>query len=292
MNESLQKKIIIAQRNELTESVIYRELARRTKDSRNRQVLERIAQEEEAHALFWASLSKQEVAPKRLRVVLYVALAKIFGITFGIKFMESKENAAQNVYAAIREVSPQIEQIINDEERHEHELMQLINEERLAYVSSIVLGLNDALVELTGALAGFTLALQNARLIAVVGLITGIAASMSMAASEYLATKHESAAENSAKSPLKASIYTGSAYVVTVIILILPYLLFDDFVVSFLFVVANALAIIFLFTFYVCVAKELSFKKRFFEMAGLSTGIAAVNFLIGLGIRTVFGVDV
>jgi VIT1/CCC1 family predicted Fe2+/Mn2+ transporter len=84
-------------------------------------------------------------------------------------------------------------------------LISLIDEERLKYVSSMVLGLNDALVELTGALTGLTLALQNPRLIAIVGFITGIAASMSMAASEYLSTKQE----DTEKNPLKASVYTG-----------------------------------------------------------------------------------
>ena len=35
----------------------------------------------------------------------------------------------------------------------------MINDERLQYISSMVLGINDALVELTGAPAGFTFAL-------------------------------------------------------------------------------------------------------------------------------------
>ena len=67
----------------------------------------------------------------------------------------------------------------------------MIREKQLDYVGSIVLGLNDALVELTGALAGLTLALQNTRLIAIAGLITAIAASFSMAASEYLSNKSD-----------------------------------------------------------------------------------------------------
>jgi len=57
----------------------------------------------------------------------------------------------------------------------------LIEEKRLEYTGSIVLGLNDALVEMTGALAGLTLALQNTRLIALSGLVTGIAAASDIA---------------------------------------------------------------------------------------------------------------
>ena len=69
------------------------------------------------------------------------------------------------------------------------------------YTGSIVLGLNDALVELTGALAGLTLALQDTKLIALTGSITGIAAALSMGASEYLSTK----SEDVDRSPVKAS---------------------------------------------------------------------------------------
>jgi VIT1/CCC1 family predicted Fe2+/Mn2+ transporter len=202
--------------------------------------------------------------------------------------MEQGEDLAQDVYEKIKQVSPQVEKIINDEEKHENELIDLIDEERLKYVSSVVLGLNDALVELTGALVGFTLALQNTRLVGIVGLITGIAASMSMAASEYLSTKQE----ETEKSPLKASIYTGIAYVITVILLIVPYLIFKNIFFCLGLVVSVALLVIFIFTYYISVAKELDFKKRFLEMAGISLGVAAINFLIGLLVRNVFGIKV
>ena len=69
------------------------------------------------------------------------------------------------------------------EQEHEAALIELIDEERLRYISSMVLGLNDALVELTGALAGFTFALGNTTTIAMAGFITGSAATLSMAAS-------------------------------------------------------------------------------------------------------------
>jgi uncharacterized membrane protein YdjX (TVP38/TMEM64 family) len=87
-------------------------------------------------------------------------------------------------------------------------------------VGSIVLGLNDALVELTGTLAGLTFALQRGSIVAISGIITGIAAAFSMAASDYLASKAEG--DPRAK---KSAIYTGAAYLVTVVLLVLPYLL-------------------------------------------------------------------
>ena len=123
--------------------------------------------------------------------------------------MERVEEKAQAIYQEISKYVPAAIDIEKDEKEHERKPIDLIDEERLRYVRSMVLGLNDALVELTGALAGFTLAFRNTRLIAMAGFITGIAASLSMATSEYLSTK----SEESSRDPLKASAYTGSAYV-------------------------------------------------------------------------------
>jgi VIT1/CCC1 family predicted Fe2+/Mn2+ transporter len=288
LSTKLKKKVLIAQKNEITEHIIYQKLASIVKDKKNSEVLARISSKELEHYEYWKSLTQTEVRSDRIKVFCYVFISRILGLTFGIKLMEKGEGMAQDAYEGLQDISPKVREIINDEDNHERELIGLIDEERLKYVSSMVLGLNDALVELTGALVGFTLALQNTRLVAIVGLITGIAASMSMAASEYLSTKQEETEKN----PLKASIYTGFAYVLTVLILVFPYFVFENIFLCLGFVIVNALLIILLFTFYISVAKELRFKHRFFEMAGLSLSIAAVNFGIGLIIRKVFGIEV
>ncbi|MBU1924377.1 MAG: VIT1/CCC1 transporter family protein [Candidatus Omnitrophica bacterium] len=287
IEQLLYERILQAQRSEITEHFIYKNLSRIIKDKENSRVLLRIAKDELRHYGFWKKISRQSIRPNGLKIILYTIIARVFGLTFTIKLMENIEDLVQDEYAVLKNVHPDVARIIQDEENHEHQLIALINEERLLYVSSMVLGLNDALVELTGALAGLTLALQNTRLVAIVGLITGIAASMSMSASEYLAIKHE----ETKKSPLKASIYAGCAYVLTVLFLIFPYLIFKNIFVCLGLVMFNALLVILVFTFYISVAKSLSFKKRFFEMASISLGIAIINFFIGIVIRKVFGID-
>ncbi|MDD5195888.1 MAG: rubrerythrin family protein, partial [Candidatus Omnitrophica bacterium] len=117
---------------------------------------------------------------------------------------------------------------------------------------------------------------------------TGIAASLSMAASEFLSTK----SEGEGKSPIKASVYTGIAYVLTVTILILPYLLSDNLLISLSLMLVNAVIVIFAFTFYISVAKGLNFRKRFLEMVSISLGVAVLSFLIGLGVRFLLNVKV
>jgi VIT1/CCC1 family predicted Fe2+/Mn2+ transporter len=164
----------------------------------------------------------------------------------------------------------------------------MIDEERLKYIGSVVLGLNDALVELTGTLAGLTFALQNARLVAVAGLITGIAAALSMAASEYLSTKTEGGEKN----PLRASIYTGITYIFAVSVLIFPFLIFKNPYFSLGWALTGAIILILLFTFYFSVVREVSFKRRFGEMLAICLGVATLSFLIGLLVRQFLGINI
>jgi vacuolar iron transporter family protein len=190
-------------------------------------------------------------------------------------------------YAIILAEVPETQKIIEDEDEHEQKLINLIKEERLSYVGSIVLGLNDALVELTGALAGFSFALQNTKLIAFAGLISGIAAGFSMAAAEYLSQRHEGS-----EHPLKSALYTGSAYFVTVGILILPYLIFSNYLTCLLLTMTFALLIILFFNYYISVAKDLPFKQRFFEMATISLVVSGITFGISVLIKRYFGIEV
>lgn len=289
MDGQLKRHLAQAQRSEITEHWVYKGLARREANAQNRAVLSRIAQDERRHYEFWAQHTGEHPAPRALVIWIYLFLARVFGVTFAVKQMEKGEEGAQQYYRQLAATIPEAAAVARDEQEHEKELTALIDEERLRYIGSTVLGLNDALVELTGALAGFTLALQNSRLIAVIGVITGIAAALSMAASEYLSTR---TGEGHQTSPVKAALYTGVAYVITVAILITPYVLFGNPLLALGFTVTGALAVILAFSYYISVAKDLPFRQRFGEMAGLSLGVAAVSFGIGYLLRAVVGVDV
>ena len=181
----MNEEFIRFQRNEKTESIVYERLASIEKDESNRRVLRLISAEEKAHYATLKKYTGTDVAPDRMRIAKYYWLARVLGITFAIKLMESSEENAHHDYAKYTDF-PDLQQLAKEEEIHEQKLIGLINEERLEYMGSVVLGLNDALVEFTGALAGFTLALSDSRLIALTGSITGIAAALSMASSEYL----------------------------------------------------------------------------------------------------------
>lgn len=288
INNGLRNQLKLYQKTEITEHQIYMKLAQSTKSSENRRVLEEIAQDELKHYEYWREYTQEDIEPDRMKIWMYYLISRVFGITFGIKLMEMGEEDAQDHYEQLVESIPDIDALIQDESEHESVLLNLIDEERLRYMGSIVLGLNDALVELTGALAGLTLALQNTKLIAMTGLITGIAAALSMGASEYLSTK----SEETVKNPFRASIYTGVAYIITVFILILPYLIIGNFYVALGFTMAFALLIIAFFNYYISIAKDVEFKQRFLEMTLLSLGVAVLSFVIGFIVRTFLGIDV
>lgn len=284
----IRQRLLTFQRVEITEHHIYQFLARREKSPENRRVFEKIAADELRHYQNWSRYTAQEVEPDRLAIWKYTLISRLFGFTFAIKLMERGEAKAQADYTALLPVIPEVQDWIKDEEAHEQSLIALLDEEILHYAGSVVLGLNDALVELTGALAGLTLALQNTKLIALSGLITGIAAALSMAASEYLSTR----SERTSKHPVRAAVYTGIAYIVTVALLILPYLLFASYYLDLALTLSLAVMIIALFNYYISIATDAPFRRRFLEMAGLSLGVALFSFVIGYFIRQVLKVEV
>jgi VIT1/CCC1 family predicted Fe2+/Mn2+ transporter len=280
-----------AQQDELVGTEVYGRLAKLVKDPHNAKVLKQIAEDEKHHTNIFKKYTGAVLKVNKLRVLFYVLISRIFGLTFGVKLQERGEEAAQKKYKQMLNTIPEMKEVIEEEEKHEAELINLINEERLSYMSSVVLGLNDALVELTGALAGFTLSIQNSRIIALMGLITGISASLSMAASEYLSTKSEADPEIQQRAA-KSALYTGIAYIFTVIALVIPYFLIVNYITSLIVTIVIAITIIFVFNFYISVANNYNFKRRFIEMAAISIGVATLSFIIGYLVKTFLGFEI
>ncbi len=291
MPKKLPKKIIdkllIAQESEITESRIYARLAKTTKNPDNAKVLQRISEDEARHYEYWKKYTGKEIKPNKSKINKFYWITRLLGLTFGVKLMEKGEEQAQVNYEEFIEYIPEAKDIISDEEKHEKQLIKCINEEKLEYVRSIVLGLNDALVELTGTLAGLTFALQNNQIVGIAGLITGIAASMSMASSEYLSNR----AESETNKALTSAMYTGIAYTIATTLMILPFFIFPNPYISLAVTLLIVITIIAFFNFYLSVAKDYSFKKRFLEMATISMGVAFLSFIIGYLIRITLNVD-
>jgi vacuolar iron transporter family protein len=287
MGAAMNKMIFQFQKNEISEHHVYRNFSRSAK-GKNKQVLETISNDELKHYNIFKKISGMDVFPDRLKVFWYSVMGAIFGITFASKLMENGESKAQINYGKAKKMVKNIGGIIKDEEKHERALIAIIEEEKLGYISSMVLGLNDAIVELTGALAGFTFALQNTKVIGVAGFITGVAAALSMAAAEYLSQK----SENTGRSPLKAAFYTGLVYFIVVILLVAPYFLVGSYYMALGLTLIGVIIVILVFSFFVSVVRDTKFSNIFWEMVIICLGVSLIAFLIGLGARQLLHIQV
>jgi VIT1/CCC1 family predicted Fe2+/Mn2+ transporter len=288
ISPEVRKQLILAQRNEVTEYHIYKKLARFVKDPENKMVLNNIAEDELKHYKIWYEYTGKEVNPSYSEIRKYYWISRIFGLTFGLKLMERGEEKAQVNYNLIATEVPDAGQISREENEHEQQLISLIQEDKLKYMGSIVLGLNDALVEILGTLAGLTFALQNTKLVALAGVIAGIAGALSMSSSEYLSNKTEGRTDMAVKS----AVFTGIAYLIAVVFLVAPYLIFTSPFIALIWALADSILIVFLFTYYISVANDQPFKKRFAEMVVLSTVVGLVSFGLGYLARVMFGIEV
>jgi VIT1/CCC1 family predicted Fe2+/Mn2+ transporter len=286
IDEQTKSVLKLFQKTEITEHQVYLNLAKRM-TGKNAEILRKIADDELRHYNKWKEYTQKVIKPQRLKVFFFLLVARLLGLTFAVKMMEKGEEKAEQNYGYIENKIPEASEVIREELEHENILVNMIDEEKIEYIGSMVLGLNDALVELTGALAGLTLAFQNTKIIGLAGLITGIAASLSMSASEYLSQK----SEEKAKDPLKAAFYTGFAYIIAVALLVMPYFILSDYFIALAATLLIAILIILVFSQFVAVVKDRSFKKLFLEMVCISLGIAAVSFIIGWIAQILLKVD-
>jgi vacuolar iron transporter family protein len=289
LSPAAQTAVLRSQRDEETGAQVYAYMAKREKNKKNSDVLKRMSAEEKMHAAYWQGISGQTMKPDRWKMILLKLLTRILGYTFVLKRISQDETSAVAAYERLKAEIPEAAGIQADEMGHEKELINMLDEERLQYVGAMVLGLNDALVELTGTIAGLSFALQNTRVVALSGIITGISATLSMAASNYLAERADGN-----PNAVKSSVYTGIAYLITVALLVLPYLLMPDSLwgLALAAMIAVVVLVILGFNYYISVAKSVPFRRRFVEMVSISLGVAVIAFLIGLLAKALLGVSI
>lgn len=284
IDSDLKRELLRIQNKEITEYNIYKKLSEKTKGN-NSKILKQISEDEFNHYKEWKEITKLDVKPNRLRIIKYLFIHQIFGLMFMMKLLEGNEEKAQINYQKITKELPRTNKIINEEIKHEKLLIDMIDEKRLDYLSSIISGLNDAMIELAGELAGFTFALQNPALIGFAGLIAGIAQFLSSSASEIELFLTERTLEN--KKAIKKSFLEGSIYLITVFFLIIPFFILQNPFFGMAIAGFNSFIIIILFTYYVSVVKDLSLKKLFSITILITLGIGLLSFIIGWIVKSI-----
>lgn len=288
VSDSALPDILAYQKTEITLYRFYARLADTIKEEKNKEILRKISNDELAHYEYWKKKSRRDVRPDRIRIVFYLMLSRLFGITFAIKLMERHEARAQQVYDAPSKDNPEVKRIVDDEMSHEEELIGLIDERRLQYTGAIVRGMNDGIVEITGEVAGLSFVFDESLIIGIIALITGSVGSLSLASSEYLAANWEEGHQT----PIGSAAYTVAAYMLTILVLIWPLLIGFPPISALAIIIINAVILIFIFNYHLSVAKELKLGKRFGQMLLVSLGIAFISFVLGYMIKHVLHLEV
>jgi VIT1/CCC1 family predicted Fe2+/Mn2+ transporter len=287
-------------KDEALDERLYAELAGRAKDDDARRLLESLAGQERRHLEFWARLSGIEparVPVSRLRLGAALFSSWLLGQGFTVRRLERQEDKTIAKYERILqsgalapEDTEELRTIVEDERTHEREMEQRIADERLAYLGAAVLGLNDALIELTGGLTGLVSSITDTELIGFTGLVIGVAASLSMAASNFLSSGMSAGQEE--LNPTKAAAYTGVAYIVVVVALVAPFFAIGNRVTALVVTWAIAVLVICAFAYYSAVLQNASFTRRVGQMLALGLGVAVITYLIGRAVSAAVGISV
>lgn len=279
--------------NQYRDYVIYAVLSERESNPEFKRILEELIGHEMEDYRFWRDLSPRKEfrvgAPIR---IAYRLIRRVLGLTFTARLLERREKEMIRQYRELLDrvsdgrIRAGIAKILEHENLHESRLIGQVREQKIQYLSSIVLGLNDGLIELTGALVGFSFAFRRTAVVALAGAIAGIAATLSMSASAYMQARHEAG-----KEPLRAAAYTGAAYLAVVALLVLPFASIGSLYPAVGAMGAIVLAIIGGASFYSAVILEQRFSSQLAQMTLFTVGVAAVAFVLGQLLRSATGVS-
>ena len=285
--------------DEYADHQLYKDLASLEKDSGNKEALTKLAAQEYEHYLFWKKfLPDYQPVLNPLFMFGFRLMRRICGLTFTVKFLERHERETIEEYKRVAaelsgEDRARLEKIIGDEDEHEKFFIGQIQETVIKYIGFIALGLADAIVEITGVHAGF-LGVTNSTLFAgVSGLIVGISAAISMGSAAYLQAKQDPSPKGAYghRSAWTSAVITGISYILSVVLLAVPYFLTKNMSVAFALSIVVGMTLIALLTFYSAVVFDRRFWREFLETVGLMLGTAAITFVLGGFLGKVFGLQ-
>src|SRR5574344_731783 len=126
MDEKVRKQFLKYQRDEMNAYDIYWTLGKYAKNQENGKILIEMAYVELNHANRIKVYTNQEVHSNPMRTFIYRMMAWLFGLTFVLKVLEGGESLAALSYKDY----PELAAFSAEEEKHEQQLIALINERR------------------------------------------------------------------------------------------------------------------------------------------------------------------
>ena len=280
-------------RDELTDFAVYSKLAEFERKEQFKKILTHLATMEQSHFVFWKKYCPdKEFKASSIRMYLITLLRMIFGVTFAVKYLERHETDTIKKYQSLADSIPQSDRkafdaMVADEQEHERSLEEQFEEPHLKYLSFIVLGLADALVEIAGIHAG-SLGIYNSTELAVLaGIIAGAAASVAMASAAYAQAK-----AGFKGSAAMSAIYTGVSYFLTALLLATPYFLTKVMMFALASSLTFGIAITAFTSFYSSVISGANFRKDFTEITSIILLATALLYIIGTLIRHLTGISI
>jgi len=292
-SSQLEKIAEIDAKDEITDYTTYSRLSRVGNDAKVKQVFSDLSNMEFRHYQFWLKYStKQEIKPNWLKLYFVLFLRWVLGASFAIKYLEGQEASTIRKYEELRPLIPvedtsTFEEIILDEKKHESSFAEQVQGGYVRYISFIVLGLADALVEIAGIHAGSLGIYKSTELTGLAGIIAGAAASLSMASAAFAQAK-----QGFQGSASLAAFYTGISYFVNAVVLATPYFLTKNMLAAITTSVSLGVVIIAFISWYNSVMSLSNFKRDFVELAGIMLGATFALFLFGTMVRVLFGITV
>jgi vacuolar iron transporter family protein len=293
LNAELVKLAAESAQDEYADRSVYLALARREKNPAFKKALEDIGNGEQSHYEFWKAYAPDvRVSAKRLRMYVIVFLRLILGLTFTLKLLEKHEGKLHVRYRKLAEYIPppdmaRFQAMMDGEERQEDLLIGEIKENRVKYMSFIVLGLADAVVEISGIHAGSLGIYGRTELAGLAGIIAGMAASIAMASAAYAQAKQ--GFEGSAK---WSAIYTGVSYMFTAVLLAAPYFLTKSMEGALGISLVIGVVLVAAMTYYDTVISARPFKRQFFEIAGIILAASFALFIVGTVVGQYLGIRI
>jgi VIT1/CCC1 family predicted Fe2+/Mn2+ transporter len=280
-------------RDEYIDYKVYSYLAKLEKNDERRGILENFGKMEYEHYIFWKNLMKKEMINSSLdsiRIKLFILFKYIFGLIFTIKLMERNEKRVIEEYKKLLnkfegETKQKLELIIKDEIEHENFWMNQIKDETTRYLGFIILGLADAIIEITGVHAGFLGVTASTIIAGIAGLVVGVSASLAMASAAYLQAK-----QSEGSNPRISAIYTGIFYILAAVALAAPYFMTHDMLLAFSSSLIIAIMLIGFFNFYSSVIFERKFAKEFLTSTIIILVTASISFIVGEFLGNIFGI--
>jgi VIT1/CCC1 family predicted Fe2+/Mn2+ transporter len=297
---ALREVATVAARSEYVDSQIFRHLAN-THKSRKREharelavVFDELSETEYQHYQFWRKFSPSAVESKvgRLRLGEVVLIEAVLGAAFAIKFLQRHEKSTLEKYRSVENLIPEedtrtFRKILKDEAEHEKMLAEQVPSTVLRYMSFIVLGLADAIVEISGIHAGSLGVYNSTELTGLAGIVAGAAASISMASAAFAQAKQ--GFQGSAKISAMA---TGLSYFANAVLLAAPYFLISKPALAMGASLTAALGVLVFTSYYNSIISGADFRRDLAELAGTMFGASVALLLLGEAIRMYFGIAI